>query len=153
MQCWWGCIQSQSVARGPLAAGKTRFMFETFTVEAQAACSCLQKEECLFSANHSTQQNSWGHVPTLSKVTHGTTSTFTKRKKNPSDSCWQLIELTLFFCAYPCCHSPVYWHYISWKPPRDCIITLTGDSTVLLQHWLTFCISTLEQRLHWLLLR
>lgn len=76
-----------------------------------------------------------------------------KEKKNPSDSCWQLIELTLFFCAYPCCHSPVYWHYISWKPPRDCIITLTGDSTVLLQHWLTFCISTLEQRLHWLLLR
>lgn len=44
------------------------------------------------------------------------------------------------FFLFSCCHSPVYSHYISWRPPWDCIIKLTGSITVLLQPWLTLYI-------------
>lgn len=92
-----------------------------------------------------------GHVPTLAKVTRGTTSTFTKI------SLWQRrtadqVDTVFFLHWLSCCHSPVYSHYISGQALWDCIIKLTGSITVLLQPWPTLYSPTLKHCLHWLLL-
>lgn len=87
-----------------------------------------------FSADHRPPLNSSGHVPTLAKVTWGTTSS----QKSGSDIA------SIFFT---CCQSPVNSHYISCQPLWDCIIKFASLS----QPWLTLYIPT-KECLHWLLL-
>lgn len=62
----------------------------------------LQKDEHLFSADHSTLLSRSGHVPALAKVRWGNASTFMKISLTKWDS-W------LHFLS--CCHPPVYSCY------------------------------------------
>lgn len=82
----------------------------------------LQKDEHLFSADHSTLLSRSRHVPALAKVTWGNASTFMKISLTKWDS-WLLLPSTCLFML--------------WHPRWDWITKLAGSATVL-QSWLTF---------------